>query len=165
MADYFTYLPQTTYKGVKVVDILARAAVLAPVLKNSVIYYPYSVKDGERPDIIAHKYYGSSELAWLVLFSNSIIDPVWEWPLTTEELQDYVILKYGSLYTATHQVHHYVNSQGLIVDEATFLDSVDAATVYCYDYEVQRNDTKRQIRLIGNVYAAQIVNEIGRLFL
>jgi hypothetical protein len=51
-------------------------------------------KEGERPDTLAHKIYGKSDLHWVILLFNEIIDPYYEWPLTTSELDSYIAYKY-----------------------------------------------------------------------
>ena len=37
---------------------------------KSAVIYEYNVVNGERPDIIAHKYYGDATLDWLILLTN-----------------------------------------------------------------------------------------------
>jgi hypothetical protein len=92
----------------------------------------YQVKDNERPDQIAKKYYGDSQLDWVVLLTNNIINYNEEWPLDNNSLYKYLLDKYGS-EEELYKVHHYETVEykdefgrvliegGLIVD--TFFSS------------------------------------------
>lgn len=62
---------------------------------NSVIYYPYYVKEGDTPEIVAYKYYKDIQKHWLVLMANSIIDPMFGWPLDYNSFLLYIAQKYG----------------------------------------------------------------------
>ena len=66
----------------------------------------YQVKDNERPDQIAKKYYGDSQLDWIVLLTNNIINYNDEWPLDNNSLYKYLLDKYGS-EEELFKVHHY----------------------------------------------------------
>ena len=64
---YFNYIPNLIYdsennNNFKVVtNLLRRVKVRTKVKKDAVLLDTYDVKDGETPEIIAHKYYGDSE--------------------------------------------------------------------------------------------------------
>jgi len=64
------------------------------------------VKDGETPEIIAHKYYGDSKRHWIVMFSNYIIDPYFDFPLSQTNFENFVANKYGSSIIAMDTLHH-----------------------------------------------------------
>ena len=61
------------------------------VLKNKVaIYYDYIVKDSDRPDLIAYKYYDDETLDWLIYLVKDIIDPYYDWPLQQDAFEKYI---------------------------------------------------------------------------
>ena len=60
------------------------------------MYYEYLISDGETPDIIAHKIYGSSERHWIILLLNEILNPQFDWPLSDSSLKKYIDVKYQS---------------------------------------------------------------------
>jgi hypothetical protein len=72
-----------------------------PLYKNKTsVFYQHNVEEGQRPDIIAERYYKDASLHWIVLITNNIIDPYYDWPLDYTEFQNYVREKYryqGSL--------------------------------------------------------------------
>lgn len=84
---YFKIFPQTKYdfnaigtKDLDILDILFRVRFLFDDIFTSRSYTTYTVKHGDTADIIAHKYYGSSEWWWLVLLYNDIVNPFNELP-------------------------------------------------------------------------------------
>ncbi len=117
--EYFAQFPTilytfdpTKYDYKSVVNIFARVKILDSVLENSLVYYQYNMKDSDNAEIIAHKYYGDSKRHWLVFFSNSIVDPYFDMALKDNDLNQNIILKYGSLANAQATIHHvaqYVN--------------------------------------------------------
>lgn len=103
MAKYFNYFPSTVYtnsdssSSVDVVtNIIARFAFEKSLKQNSSLFYSYEIQDGETPEIIASKYYGSPEKHWIVLMFNDTIDPQYDWPLDQRTLIKYINDKYSA---------------------------------------------------------------------
>lgn len=55
----------------------------------------YTIQDGETPDSIASKQYGDSEWFWTILILNNITDVHEMWPMAADELDKYIVKKYG----------------------------------------------------------------------
>lgn len=114
---YFTNLPTTYYtldnrESVQVVtNILIRTIFTDELKNNFTLYDEYDVIDGETPEITAYKIYGNSELHWIILHTNDIIDPRYDWVLSQNQLQKYVQSKYGNV----NATHHYEDTNGNIV--------------------------------------------------
>jgi hypothetical protein len=122
MTTYFDKFPRIFYDidgtgtNVQLVtDILHRAKFLKMILQNSLVFYPYIVKDGETPEIIAAKLYGSSNYYWLVMYANDIFSLWDEWPLSYDQMQAYLTVKYGSVAAAQATIDHWEDSYGNIV--------------------------------------------------
>jgi hypothetical protein len=103
MAKYFNYFPQTLYSlsdernAVDIVtNIIARFGFESALKENSSIFYPYDIQDGDTPEMIANKYYGSPEKHWIVLMFNDIIDPQFDWPLDQRTITKYINDKYAA---------------------------------------------------------------------
>lgn len=112
MAKYFSKYPKILHSfdgnnGTLVTFLLARVQILESVLTNSLLYYEYTIQDGDTPEIIADKYYNDPERHWIILMANKIIDPFYDWPMTTNQFNDFIKSKYGSIPTAMTGVHHY----------------------------------------------------------
>ena len=106
---YFKSFPFTFYSldnttTVQVVTNITNRTTLSDEVKlNLSLYDEYDVKDGETPELVADKFYNNSELHWLVLHYNDIIDPRFDWPLDTNNLNRYVASKYANV----NGIHHY----------------------------------------------------------
>ena len=129
MSNYFSKFPEITY-GTKVMRNLAvRVRLKNELTTQGVDFYNYTTRDTERPDTIAHDYYGDSSLAWLVMLANDIIDPYFDWALSSREFDAYIIDKYGSIDAAIAAVIHYkkdsINLYYKISDNTQIIDQTE----------------------------------------
>lgn len=187
MTGFFSYFPKTSYDAncgelntqqvmIEATDITRRFRILPSLLSRAVLFYTYSVRDGERPDVVADKFYGNSKLDWLVLMSNRVHDPLWNWTMGYNDLMAYISAKYGSMDAALRGTHHYeqiiqeadeqsdgtpIPEQFINIDYVTFLSlpSTQTREVSLFDWEIAKNETNRQIRIIRNEYLSQILTE------
>lgn len=98
---YFNTLPLTAQKNITgqetlVTNLLVRSYFLPSLLKNVSLFYDYDIREGDTPENIAYRYYNDSYRYWLVLYSNNIIDPYSQWPLTSSQLDQHLYIKYRS---------------------------------------------------------------------
>lgn len=98
-----------------VTNIFARVKFLDSVLSNTLIYYPYSVQDGDTAWSIADKYYDDPQRHWIVMFANQIVDPYFDWPLTQNDLNNNIVAKYGSIANAQSTLDHIEQQQSTSV--------------------------------------------------
>lgn len=109
MSAFFQNFPTITYNDNKLKNIVLNAKFVNEVFDKFDSFYPYIVEDWERPDTIAHDYYGSSEYYWVVLMSNNIYDPLYEWPLSYDMFKKHLRKKYGkSAEELKSEVLHYI---------------------------------------------------------
>ena len=159
---YFKQFPTITYDNHQVKNILARVK-LTELLKNErLTYFDYQLDDGDQPWIIADQYYDDPNRAWLVYMSNDIIDPVYEWYMDTYTFQNYITKKYGSLATAKAQIDGYSEvvdgvKTGTIYSTDTYVYSNDVnkvnwTPIYAYDAEDEKNEARRDIKLLNKKY-------------
>lgn len=150
MARYFNYFPKTIYsKEVKnqsldtVTNIIARFGFEESLKTNSTTFYPYEIKDGDTPEIIAKKFYDHQERHWIVLLFNDIVDPQFDWPLQGRVLNEYIDKKYSAnnyadtantsvsgLSWAKSNIHSYYKTVKQVTIEGTTIEQfqVDANT-------------------------------------
>jgi hypothetical protein len=108
--NFFTKIGTVNYNNEIVTNIITSVR-FKDVIKDKINnFYPYTIKEGDRPDTIAANYYEDSRYAWVVYLSNSIIDPYYEWPLSVNEFNKFLIKKYGSVERSINNVAFYRNA-------------------------------------------------------
>lgn len=107
MSGFFNYFPSFLYANTAATNLIAKVKFTDSVTKNFAVYYPYVVKEGERPDHIAAHYYEDEQYDWVVYMSNDIIDPHHDWPKSQIEMNDMISAKYGSIANAQLQIAFY----------------------------------------------------------
>lgn len=183
MPYYFQDFPKIPYdidkKGntVDVTNIFVRYKIIDIFKKQQAVYYEYSVKDGERPDVIAAKYYEDASLDWIILLVNNIIDPQFDWPLDNRSFKNFIAKKYGSMATAMSQTHHYeqitqqqdVTFDGKIIPEEFYeidlktynaLADSEKRIVTSYTYEERINEAKRDIKLLSVDHVFPLLSQV-----
>ena len=185
MSEFFQHYPQIDYnitgtappKFKTAINIMSRAKLRNVIMNDIVQYFPYSIPESERPDITSFKIYGDVKFTWLIFLINDIHDPMYDWPLATRDLANFIKDKYGSITVAKNTIHHYeqivrtrVEATGttdpipvakIVVDVTTYnaLAGADKNIVYCYNWELDRNEAKRDIKLIDAMYVGDIMSE------
>jgi hypothetical protein len=102
---YYTFDPNLiNFDQVK--NIFTRVKMLDSIINNIDVYYTYQVKDSDTPQNIAYKYYGSAERYWIILFTNQIIDPYYQWPLNLDVFNQTIINNFGDQTQAMTQLDH-----------------------------------------------------------
>ena len=188
MSNYFSSIPNVQYdiNGTEpnnyrtVTNIMKRARFKTSSIEDISDYYPYSILEGERPDIVSFKKYGTVAYTYLILLLNDIIDPIFDWPLHSRQFENYIIEKYGSISTAqTTNKYYYqivrsevartgtserVPEVKIIVDLTTYntLDASVRSSQTVYDWEDELNDNKRDIKLINPNFIQDIDYEVKR---
>ena len=164
---YFDMFPNIYYsakgdgKFTIMKDLLARVKLIANVKDNILGFDYYDVKDGETPEMIAHKYYGDVNLHWTILVVNDVIDYYEDWPMSTQRFEQFVKDKYDN----PQGIHHYEISQTsgdttVTIDVGMNTTEYPSATAISnYQYEDSLQEKKRQIRLIGTRYISGFVKE------
>ena len=157
---YFEKFPVTYYSlddrsSVQLVrNIFLRAVINDEIKNNYSVYDEYDIKDGETPEILASRIYDNSEYHWLILHMNDIIDPRFDWPLSTYNLIRYCQSKYDNMYDD----HHYEDSDGKWVNS----NAVGAVSVSNYQYEDALNELKRRIKILKPTYVDAVVQEFTK---
>ena len=202
---YFDTLPKvinTDAKGNSIVltNLMARAKLQEQLLNNPMLFYSYSIQDGDTPEIIAHKYYEDPFKYWIILYSNQIMDPLWDWPLNYTKFSEYLDAKYAAIaeehsmtpleyvrstiyqyqkVTITVDLYSDVaTTTKTTIDENTYNTlmpstntytlpngqqtkvTIDKTIVYVYDYELDLNESKRQIKIMNSAYIRQMERQL-----
>lgn len=107
---YFEKFQTVQYSNTAVKDITQRAVFVASVYNNPLFYYPYDVAEGERPDMIADRYYKDQYQAWQLYLANKVVDPYYDWYIDQATFDQFIMKKYGSLATAVTKIKYYRNN-------------------------------------------------------
>ena len=113
--SYFRELPDILYQSnllhkvssqeyIRIKNIFRRVKIQDWIQDNVQFFNKYTIRDGERPDTMAERLYGTSERDWIVILTAGITNIRNDWPLSNYDLYRYVEAKYG---TDLNAVHHY----------------------------------------------------------
>ena len=187
MTYLFRSFPQVNYSLKKnknfelLTNITLRFKVRDIIKNRTAIYFDYVVKDSDRPDIIASKYYDDPTLDWIIFLVNDIVDPYYDWPLNDESFDSYMRTLYGSTAKAKTTIYEYrkiINNQSVrfdgkiipkrtvVVDENTYnsLVATDREQITAYDYYFEQNAEKRKIKILDKQFVSTLVREVDLIF-
>ena len=172
--SYFRELPNLEYESpfatrissssyVQAKNIFRRMKIRDDLQNIFTIFNKYEIREGARPDTIAEEIYGKSDLDWVVLLSANIINVRDQWPLSSKDLYEYTVSKYG--LENINRIHHYETKEiknsddnlilpaGKIVDGnftipnpngGVFLPDLNPViAVSNYAYETKENEKER----------------------
>ncbi len=161
MANYFKHLPRIIYpftedKGIEVTDITINARAKEKIVKGIALYDEYDIKDGETPEIISERVYGSPYYHWVIMLINERYDYINDLPLTWTELNQHITEKYGE--GNEHDIHHY-ELDGFQVNET----EIGRTPVTNFQHEEVVNESKRRIKLLSRNNMIVMANELKGL--
>ncbi len=173
---YFAQFPKLQYDikadgNVNVVpDIFRRIKLKDKIRDNLVILDKYDLTDGEKPEDVSFKIYGSVDYYWVVLLINGIVDRYYDWPMGFQEFEEYVNDKYEN----PGEIHHYevVQSSGRQKGDSpedythtieVNADHQNAVSVSNYEYEQRLQNKKRQIKILNPDYLSSFIEEFEKL--
>ena len=175
-ADRAGNLEYLTFK-----DVFRSLVIREDIFAEDTLYDTYVVQNGERPDQISYEMYGDEKYYWVILQVNGIVDYWSEWPLSDQELEEFVLRKYGS-FAEAEQVRHYETVETRDADgnlvlpgglkvasdyvftypstpgENARLSSLPVEVTYL-DHERYLNDEKKEIQILSKRYVSDYVRE------
>lgn len=138
-------------------DVTINVRFVKEFLSNITLYDLYDIVDGESPEIISEKFYGTPMYHWIIMVANDRYDYINDFPLPYDQLVSYVKNKYGE--ENMYDVHHYENAQGYIVNS----DEPLAKEVTNFDYEEKLNESKRTIKIISRSIIETVVKDFIKM--
>jgi hypothetical protein len=237
MGRFFDLFPKVNYTFSQskypeyqlITNILFRTGIIRRILYNTSAYVKYTIKESDTPETLADKVYNDPRAYWIILYANDMLDPQYDWPLSSVPFNNYIVDKYRAMaeddegrsledyeviawtqnLTNPAAVHHYekvirqenrtidtVNEFRYKIDEDKLTDNnltvpyayyegladeqsvtaisleVNGQTVIqteyrnfvtYYDYEMEKNEAKREIKIIKKEYYPQIIREFESL--
>jgi hypothetical protein len=197
MSNYFDKVPDFEYVSrlpdanisdyIPVKNLFKRITLRQDIYQDLSFFTKYEIIGNDRPDNVASKVYGRSDLDWVVLTSNNIINIQDEWPMPQLEFDAYLLNKYGT-YDNLNSSHHYETTElknsddVIIVQKGLQVPSTYSITYYFdsgidsgmvtsypvveitnYQYEEKLNDDKRNIFLLKPRYLNVIIDDFEEL--
>jgi hypothetical protein len=105
--NYFNKFPTVVYNGQLAKNLLARAKLSDETRANKLVFQRYTMNELDRVDVVSNYYYDNPGYSWLVWFSNDIIDPYYDMPLTEYDFMKFIENKYGSMEAAMRKTMFY----------------------------------------------------------
>lgn len=160
---FFKFMPNVDYefdnKEIKKVENIVIAVNPVDDIYNKQ-YFDTKVLSGQTPEEVSEELYRDPEYYWNILYVNKIVNPFTDWVKSSEEFEEYCMLKYGSKENL-FKTKYFIdirNKQILVgVDEDNvykYMDENDGETpIYIqkitnYEYEQRENEKKRTIRYV-----------------
>lgn len=143
------------YTAIK--DVTINVRFIKEVLSNITLYDYYDIVDGETPEIISEKFYGTPFYHWIIMIANERYDYIDDFPLTYNLLHKYVQDKYG--VDNIDVTHHYEDENGYTVSS----DHPLAVQVSNMEYEEAINESKRTIKILDRAVIETVVREFTRM--
>tara|TARA_B100000579_G_scaffold315386_1_gene264859 strand:+ start:36 stop:701 length:666 start_codon:yes stop_codon:yes gene_type:complete len=196
MSEYFSKVPDFEYVSrlpdakisdyITVKNLFKRGKLADDILQDLTLFTKFKVQGDDRPDNVAADFYEDSDLDWLVLLSNNIINVQSEWPMSQRDFDRYLIDKYGT-YEKLNDTHHHetieikslngniIVPKGLQVESdfsVTYFDfylgqsvtkSNTAVEVTNYQYEEKIEDNKRNIFLLKPKYINVVRDDLDEI--
>ena len=158
---YFNQFPTIYYpvniggieQYVQLKDVTINVRFIKEFLSNITLYDLYDVVDGETPEIISEKFYGTPFYHWVVMLVNEKYDYLKDFPLPYDRLVEYTKDKYG--IDQIDAIHHYENTQGYVVSD----DYPLAAAISNLTYEDRENEKKRTLKIIDKRIVERVVSD------
>lgn len=124
---FFKLFPKVGYdlnkSGIlqNVVNIYRSIRPLREFIDDVSAYTFYEIKNGERPDIVSQRLYGTPDYYWTFFIINEYLhDGLASWPMSQEDLQEYMRTEYDGFAITTKPIIRR-NTDQLIIDHENSL--------------------------------------------
>ena len=151
-------------------DILRRVKQRNAIKSGQFIFDTYDVKNGEKPEDIAYKWFGDAQLHWVILMTNDVTDRYYQWPMNDAQFEEFIADKYSN----PDAVHHYevTKDSGRTTGEGpndyshlveVNSDTDNATSISNREYEERVQDKNRSIRLLNQRFLSDFIEEFDKL--
>jgi len=194
---YFQYLPNIKYDTkpisypfsepdyVVAKNFFRRFKLSDEFQQYAVFFKQYQLGDFEKPWQVANLMYDNPNYDWIILLTNNIVNPLFDWPLDSLTFRKYIEGKYDDPYGT---IKHYktfeqkdsadviIQKAGLIVDEAFYNGSkkfYDSGTqlitsvngnslcrpVTIFEWEEEQQEKSREIFILKDTYIDGFIDQ------
>ena len=172
---------------VKFKNFFKKGKLRDDIFQDLTFFTKYVVEGDDRPDNVADKVYGDSNLDWVVLLANNIVNIQSEWPMTQSDFNTYITEKYQNETVLYSGIHHYEanevkTSRDVIIIPSGMKVSIGQSVSYFddglnqqvtktdvaspitnYMYEEKLNDAKRNIFVLKPLYLNIVFDDLEEI--
>jgi hypothetical protein len=149
----------SSYDTVRSVDINASAKIKDYFTKYKLTSIrPYFINDGESPDLVSHKVYGTPKFGYLIMMTNNIYSIYDDWPKSTSAFKKFIVDKYGSIANASDTDLYFYTGEKLVISQESWSALTDDPKKFketAMEYEKRINTEKSFIKILDYKYAVQ----------
>ena len=172
---------------VKLKNFFKKGKLRYDIFQDLTFFTKYVVEGDDRPDNVADKVYGDSNLDWVVLLANNIVNIQSEWPMSQSDFNTYITEKYENETVLYSGIHHYEanevkTSRDVIIIPSGMKVSIGQSVSYFddglnqqvtktdvaspitnYMYEQKLNDAKRNIFVLKPLYLNIVFDDLEEI--
>jgi len=187
--DYVSRLPDAKISDyITVKNLFKRGKLADDIFQDLTVFTKYEIRGDDRPDNVAYKIYDDSDLDWVILLANNIINIQTEWPLPQRDFDRYLLDQYET-YEKLNDVHHYETLEcknltgAVVVPKGLWVESDYSVTYYDwyagveitksssdivvsvtnYEYEDKKENEKRNIYILKPKYLNIIKDDLKEM--
>ena len=159
----FKNFPNVNYtlsngKVVTIKDFFRKAVINSFNLDSVVDYEYYELSEGDRPDVVATKLYGDTDLHWIFFLVNDI-ENYYDWYLSSEEFENHIDSYYKGQYltfATTEDVVQYPNydSQGNLLNTRKYLLGEKVTTPKGSGHILEVDPLNKRVRVERSLWEA-----------
>jgi len=149
----FSNFPEIQYtlntgKIVTIKDFFRKATIEKSAVTSLIEYTYYELSEGERPDVVASKLYGDSELHWTFFLVNEL-ENYYDWHMDSQVFEEYLKSKFKGQTLFSETTGGIITSAGkfLVGEEITDSTGVKLGQV------INVNPTHKSITVEGGGFA------------
>ena len=168
-------------------NFFKRGKLREDIFQDLTFFTKYIVEGDDRPDNVADKVYGDSNLDWVVLLANNIVNIQSEWPMSQSDFNTYITEKYENETVLYSGIHHYEANEvktsrdviiipsgmkvGVGQSVSYFDDGLNqqvtktdvASPITNYTHEEKLNDAKRNIFVLKPLYLNIVFDDLEEI--
>jgi len=170
MPSFFKKFPTIAYSidgySKEAMNIISAAILKRINIDKAYIYQSYDVPNGMTSMALANELYKDPTLEWTFFLVNAMVNPLLDWPMDDDVLEEFVEMKYGSINTilyftdvhtgfrlddvAEAEVRAYMEANGTI--------PANVHPVTAHEHESDLNRKRGKIKIVAPRHINQFVD-------
>lgn len=174
MASFFKKFPVINYSldgyNKDAMNIVAAAVLKRLNVDKTYVYQSYDVPTGASPESLAYDLYKDPSLCWVLFLVNGMVNPLLDWPMSDEVLEEYTTLNHGSL----NKILYFIDlNTGFRLDDVAHAEMQiivnnggeiphNISPVTALAFEAEENRKRGKIVIVAKQYMNQFVDTFNK---